>query len=423
MTMSEKERGRIAALIIKRIKGRTDAVEDGRLETWAALSAENRQLLDEMLETDTLIRQLLQYKKPDLPAAWEKLVLKIPALRSVPGPRPVSTHRWRIGRRHWMAIAAVIVVAAALGIYLNYSSSRPPAAGQPPDHATAKDASPAMSAAHTNDLMPAVQKLTITLPGGDSLDVVSVPEKGMVIYDHLSIRRGGIGTLVYDQTSAASAKGAENKVATPSGGWYNIVLPDGTRVRLNPASSLRFPTSFGWKERKVILTGEAYFEVAHKTSAPFTVLVKKAQDMVSITAKGTSFNVTAYVDDGFIRTTMLQGNVSIKDPASATPINVRAGQQYVQYLDGNNDLQNRVDTLQAVGWKSDLFVFKGESLPEVMRQISRWYDAKVEYRETPVMRIALRSPRSGPLSGLLKMIEEIGDVHFKIEDHRIIVSH
>lgn len=420
--MSEKERRRISELIVKSIKGQNTDLENGALEAWADISEGNRRLLDEMLDRDVLMRQLLEYKAPDLSAAWEDLIVKIPTLRPVPEPRSAAVYHWYTGVRRWIAIAAGILIVAAFSIWIYYSSFRPPAAGPPPEHVKTKDVRPAVSMIHNHDLPPAINKLMITLPGGDSLDAAAVPEKGMIIYDNMSIHSQGEGTLAFVQKGAFRGKQSDNKLTTPPGGWYTVLLPDGTKVRLNAASSLSFKTSFGRKERKVRLTGEAYFEVAHKPS-PFIVEVEKAKDIQDIMAMGTCFNVSAYKDDDFIKTTMLQGKVRVRDPAQSAPIDLHPGQQYLQYLDGSSQVQNEVDTSQAVGWKNEMFVFKGESLPEVMRQVSRWYGATVVYQSMPdSMRIATRISRRRPLSRLLETIAGLGGVYFTIEDHRIIVS-
>ncbi|HVW63228.1 MAG TPA: FecR domain-containing protein [Puia sp.] len=423
--MLEMQRRRISMLIVKKINRRTNPQENMELEEWAGLSESNRRLLNELLDKDTLMTQLLAFKKPDLSAAWEKLVVRIPVLQSVPGPNaiPVNLERgWSTDGRRWWAFAAVLLIVAGIIAYYTYHSSSKAPSVITSDQVTRNGGAAVVSSSHKHDLPPAGHKLKITLPGGDSLDAANVPEKGMVIYDNMSIRSQGEGTLVYDQKGMTRVKLSDNKVTTPPGGWYTVILPDGTKVRLNAASSLSFKTSFGRNERKVRLRGEAYFEVAHKPS-PFIVEIEKARDLVDITATGTCFNVTAYKDDDFVRTTMLRGNVRISDPAQTASVGLHAGQQYLQYLDGKNQLQNEIDTLQAVGWKNDMFVFKGESLPEVMRQISRWYDATVVYQSTPdSMRIAAKGSRRRPLSSLLERIAGLGGVHFTIEDHRIIVS-
>lgn len=425
MTMSEKERGRIVALIIKRIKGRTDAVEDGKLEAWAGLTTDNRRLLDELLDTDSLIRQLLQYEKPDLSVAWQKMTVKIPALASVPQP-DISTPPMKIAwlrnhRNRWGIAAAVAVIAG--GAYF-YTHRNTPAVAPQGDIARETSGHQEKAGPAAYYFQPASYRLTVAVRNITTLDAAGVPEKGMSLYEDLFIRRQGQDTLVYERLPAGQAPGnpTMNTVSTPKGGWYNVVLPDGSKVRLNAESSLDFMTTFGSRERTVTLQGEAYFEVTHAQPAPFIVKVKRAEDTVRISAEGTAFNVKAYKDDGYIKTSLVNGRLQVADPRQPLPARIHPGEEYLQYPDGVNRRSTPADIQAAIAWKDGKFNFSETPLQDVMRQIGRWYDADIVFRDQPEMKVNMEVSRKDPLTEVLKSIQTIGPVHFAIEGKKIIVS-
>ncbi len=427
MTMSEKERGRLVTLIIKRIKGRTDAAEDGRLEAWAALSTDNRRMLNELLDTDTLIRQLLQYEKPDLSDAWQKLTLKIPALASVPRPgaaaSPIINGKVHRSRSWWGIAAAAAVAVVAGGVYL-YIHRDTPAVAPPRDVARETSNHQEKAGPTAYFFQPASYKLTVAVRDVTTLDAASVPKKGMSLYGDLFIRRQGQDTLVYEHLLAGQAPGRPtvNTVSTPKGGWYNVVLPDGSKVRLNAASSLDFMTTFGPRERTVTLQGEAYFEVTHAQPAPFIVKVKRAGDTVKISAEGTTFNVKAYKDDGYIKTSLVDGRLQVADPRQRVVARIHPGEEYLQYENGINRRLMPDDIQAAIAWKNGRFNFSEAPLQDVMRQIGRWYDADIVFRDNPEMKVNMEVSSKDPLAEVLKSIQTIGPVHFAIEGKKIIVS-
>nr|WP_281358878.1 FecR family protein [Sphingobacterium prati] len=200
------------------------------------------------------------------------------------------------------------------------------------------------------------------------------------------------------------------ELTTPLGGMYQITLPDGTKVWLNAASSLKYPMSFAKNERKVILLGEAFFEVTKDNSRPFKVLSKGQE----IEVLGTAFNVNAYPENTMIKTTLITGKVKLSNDNHATlPIYLKPGQQSANTNSGNIRVAN-VDTAPFTAWKDGLFYFDETPLPDALQQIGRWYNVEVRYKaEVPQTHFYGRIKRSKPLREVLEVLEE-GGLHFEL---------
>ena len=207
-----------------------------------------------------------------------------------------------------------------------------------------------------------------------------------------------------------------NTITTPRGGQYQVTLADGTRVWLNAESSLRFPTAFAGRERSVELTGEAYFEVKADKDKPF--LVKAGQTETRVL--GTNFNIMAYSDEGAVKTTLLEGAVSMGQGTRSAML--RPGEQG-QYDDGKGVIATRaVNTRAVVAWKDGYYFFDRTPMKNVMRQIARWYDVNIVYQgAAPEDEIVGKLPRTADVKEVLHIMELIG-IHFKIEGKTIVVQ-
>jgi transmembrane sensor len=220
------------------------------------------------------------------------------------------------------------------------------------------------------------------------------------------------GNISYDATPVArNSTVMTNTIATPRGGQYQVILPDGSKAWLNAASSLTFPTSFSGDKREVHVTGEAYFEVAKDVARPF--LVKAGN--VSITVLGTSFDISNYNDEP-IKTTLVGG--AVKVTGGNRSVLLKPGQQAKA---SGEDLQlvAKADTQSIVAWKDGDFRFRGASIDEVMRQLSRWYDIQVVFvGDTPQQALTAVVSRNLPASQVLKALALSG-YHFKVDRNRI----
>jgi len=265
-----------------------------------------------------------------------------------------------------------------------------------------------------NDAAPGSNKATLTLADGSSI-ILDDARDGAIS------QQGGakvikLGGKVFYRTTGSTSEIEYNTITTPRGGQYQVELPDGSRVWINAASSLRFPTSFSGKERRVEIDGEAYFEVAKNKSMPFIVQVKDAEVQVL----GTHFDVMAYDEEGYVNTTLLEGSVKFVSGGKISLL--KPGQQSQLSRDGQMKLISDVDIDKVMAWKNGLFVFDNSDLESVMRQLSRWYDIDVIYRtRNAATSFVGEIPRTSKLSDVLKVFELTSKLRFEIEGKKLIV--
>jgi ferric-dicitrate binding protein FerR (iron transport regulator) len=231
------------------------------------------------------------------------------------------------------------------------------------------------------------------------------------------------GQLTYDLTRNAVDKIVYNTMTTPKGRQFQLTLPDGTQVWLNAASSLRYPTVFTGMERKVEVTGEAYFEVAKNIKIPFRVNVNNKAEIVVL---GTHFNVSAYENEKSLNTTLLEGRVSIQANQKIQPnVILQPGQQAQinQQTATGIKVVNEVDVDKVMAWRNGVFNFEGATLDEVMKQLERWYDIEVVYEKgIPNTTFFGKISRLNNLQELLTILEK-SNVRFRLEaDRRLIVT-
>ncbi len=276
------------------------------------------------------------------------------------------------------------------------------------------------------DVAPVAEKHSVVSPGGDHA-FLTMSDGSTIVLD--SIRDGKFqqgntkinkqnGVLIYraSASSKSTAPVSFNTLTTPRGGEYQVVLPDGSKVWLNAASSLHFPTAFAGNQREVELTGEAYFEVTRNKDKPFRV---KVGDM-RINVLGTQFNVNAYADADAIKASLLEG--SIKITKGNTSDLLRPGEQAVLNKKGDGIEIRNPDMEEVIAWKNGLFQFDGADISTIMRQIGRWYDVEIVYAgKPPERRFEGKISREAQLSDVLKILE-LSTVKFTVEGKRIIVQ-
>jgi len=223
-----------------------------------------------------------------------------------------------------------------------------------------------------NVIAPGGNKAILTLANGRQIVLTNARNGKLAEEMNTAIDKTADGSLVYHgQAATENTAQLYNTMATPRGGQYHLTLADGTNVWLNSASSIKYPTDFTGNERKVELTGEAYFEVAHNAAKPFRI-VSNGQ-MVEVL--GTHFNINAYPDENEIKTTLLQGSVKIK--VADKSYLLKPGEQST-LRNGNVNVAT-ADINEAIGWKNGIFYFNDAGIESVMRQLSRWYDVDVKY--------------------------------------------
>lgn len=310
-------------------------------------------------------------------------------------PLPVKrrTGIWRV------AVAAMVLVLAGTSalLIMKYSSHR---GGNAPQVAK-------------GEILPGRNRAILTLTDGSNIELDSAAKGTLTRQGASAVMKMNNGQLAYNLVNNTAADVAYNTVTTPRGGQYQVVLPDGTKVWLNAASSLYFPTSFTGKERIVKVTGEAYFEVARKEDQPFKVLTQGME----VKVLGTHFNVNAYADETAINTTLIEGKVMVSHQGKNVLIN--PGQQ-AQVAEGIRVIQHAdIETLMA--WKDGRFSYNNMDLKTIMRQISRWYDVDVIFEDKIADSYSMEMSRDVPLSKLLQFMELSGGAHFVINERKVIV--
>ncbi|PST82886.1 anti-sigma factor [Pedobacter yulinensis] len=312
------------------------------------------------------------------------------------------------GRRPWKGYrfaAAAAVVFAMVGLFMIYRSS--PVGADSHRRSTAR-------------ILPGGNHAVLTLANGKKMILDSVSSGVVLEQGGLRISKSKDGLLTYSvqsQAGPAASSPAYNTISTPRGGQYRVNLPDGTQVWLNAASSLRFPVSFAKSERRVDLSGEAYFEVSKDASRPFLVATSRQQ----VRVLGTHFNVTAYEEESRELTTLLEGRVRVERGQDQWLM--KPGQQ-LSNQPGNVTVRSLPDAEQAIAWKNGIFSFDQESLYDIMNKIARWYNVSVEYRgDFRDRHYGGNISRFSDVSEVLQTMQLTGTVKFKIEGRRIIVMH
>lgn len=309
----------------------------------------------------------------------------------------------------WRNIAAsVVVLIIGIGAYLYFHQ---PSAPQDTTQQEEK----------RQDIMPGGNKAVLTLVNGQKIVLDSSNIGLLSMQGNTKVIKLKSGSLAYrslqttdgEQSSGRTPNIAGvtqyNTLAVPLGGTYQLTLSDGTKVWLNAGSTIRYPIAFNEKERKVNITGEAYFEVAHNEKLPFKVSV----DGEVIEDLGTRFNVNAYADEPAMKVTLLEGAVKVRNKI------LEPGEQAL-IKDNNLKILKEVNVSNVVAWKEGYFAFDNATLAMVMRKLARWYDIKVIYKQginSNKQSFSGRIGRNLTLSQVLTGLRQT-KAHFKIKPDR-----
>jgi transmembrane sensor len=317
-----------------------------------------------------------------------------------PGLRKPATIRMRSWIKYAAAAALLLMVAGSY--YFFSTNGKQSGNDQLSNNNTATQAGPS----HKN-------KAILTLSNGEEIVLDASVNGKLAQQKGATVIKPADGQIIYQQQDSlpASQQTTEfNTVATPRGGEYTITLPDGTKVWLNAASSITFPTAFRGTDRTVTIQGEAFLDVAKNASQPFRVKVRDA----IIDVLGTQFNVNAYHDEPVSRTTLLEGSIRLTKGAESKIL--KPGQQVIfRERDQTLTLAANADTEQVIAWKNGAFDFRNQDLESVMKQVSRWYNMDIAYEgRKPAVKILGMMGRDTDLNTLLKSLELTSGVRFKV---------
>jgi transmembrane sensor len=382
-------RDRLLSLIIKRLDEELPPEEILELNEWGNECAANRQVLNIVNNESKLAAEIQEWQKIDPSLGYSRW-------RDLVRARQKSLVRRIAG---WSTAAAAIIAAGIIGV----------------THKTSRLSPPAQLMANVHPVPPGRNTATLTLANGQRL-LLDNAAKDIGRQGNAEVVKLDSRSLAYS-VKAGNAAGpmAYNVLTTPRAGQYQVILPDGSHAWLNNLSSLRYPTTFRGKNRRVELTGEAYFEIAKDGSKPFIVGVN-GEDVEVL---GTSFNIMAYIDEESTQTTLVSGTVRVKAGQSA--VTLRPDEQAKGSKAGDLKILEDVPSQDIISWKDGFFYFGRASFTEVMRQLSRWYDVDVRYEgPVPDLEFGGKIDRSLPLNDLLNFLDK-NKVHLRLEGRTLVV--
>lgn len=274
-------------------------------------------------------------------------------------------------------------------------------------------------AVRTAAIVQGGDKAILTLSDGSIISLTDKQDGNISNQPGITITKTADGEIVY-KTQEVLAENTNsinqekyNTITTPRGGKFSVVLPEGTRIWLNAASSISYAANFS--ERSVILTGEAYFEVAKNKGKPFKVVTGNQ----TLEVLGTHFNISSYPDEPLIKTTLIEGSVRVNGKGEAI---LKPGEQSQTNHNADSFSIVNIDPDAEIAWKNNLFFFENESIKEIMLQIARWYDVEVVYKDNVSHKKVWGSiTRFSEISKVLDILELTGKIHFKVEGRRITV--
>lgn len=303
---------------------------------------------------------------------------------------------------NWKMIAASVIMILAVGSFFYFGKHKLPGLA---------------SNQQTKEIKPGGNNAVLILGDGSEINLNNIKNGEVAMQAGIKVEKRADGQLIYTivKNTETGNKGLFNTIQTPIGGQYRINLPDGSLVWLNAASSLRYPITFSSDERKVELTGEAYFEIAKDKSKPFRVV----SNQQTVEVLGTHFNINSYEDEDNTKTTLLEGSVKIFAGANKETVVLTPGQQ--SQVKAHSINVKDVEASEAAAWKDGYFVFNAESIPSAMRKIARWYDLEITYEGDINQDLAGSVSRFTNVSEVLKTLELTGLVHFKIDGRKVKV--
>ncbi|SEW35234.1 FecR family protein [Chitinophaga arvensicola] len=398
----------IAGLIGKYLDDSLNDEERIALEEWVNASGNNRDLFAAITDRQQLRANVKRFYAYDTDRISRKISAQIPEFGMPSAPQ---VHRIHFLRKWGWAAAAAFLIGGSVSLWMKHN----------------KKTQPAIVASQTMNIAPGSQGAILTLADGREV-VLDSMASGVVAHQSGTSVVLSNGNLVYDGAGENTAEIQYNKMTTPKGRQFQLTLPDGTRVWLNAASSIRYPITFTGNERRVEISGEVCFDVVKDVDVPFRVTINN--NKASIEVLGTLFNVNAYENENAIQTTLLNGSVrvGIPSPTHTAGVILKPGQQAViRNAIGVHTPEEKITVLndpeieKIMAWKNGLFNFEGANLEEVMRQLERWYNIDVVYENgIPNIQFMGEMSRQIPLTDLLEILRRT-EVDFRVEGRKLIV--
>ncbi len=373
--------------IIKFLKNELSAEERKDFELWRSSNLQNEALVQSFKDTASVQQEVNYLHQVDVAQGLDRVLRQIGTKKQ---PKFLS-----LSRVMWYSSAAVILITLGVAVY-HFVPTQFPLTTVP------------LAQTVKNDIMPGAEKAIFQMADGSSVDL----SKSSL---HLTQKDGTVigakdGIIVYKSTKGN--KGGYNLLRTPRAGEYRMVLDDGTRVWLNASSSLRFPASFNKSERRVELTGEGYFEVAHNKSLPFVVRFNNTE----VKVLGTHFNISSYGAES--KTTLIEGSVVVTKGSKEETL--KPGDQAVV---GATVTVQPADTYKSIAWKEGVFYFNEDQMTDILDQVARWYDVKIVYKGNPnAKRYSGNIRRQATLNQVLEMLNVVSGAEFTLQNRTVTVD-
>ncbi len=386
---------RLALLIKKHLDQTLTSEESVEMESLRLEVPDHDRWFDNLTAPDEVVTGLNEIESVNVDRGWERLQAAMKAEEQPSTTRNILS-RWKL--------AAVLTGAILItGILLWQLAG------------TGKSAtSPTPAEQLTELIKPGQDKAYLILADGREILLDSAGNGNLAVQGSTRVVKQG-DFISYKNSDPAPAP-VYNTIRTPRGGQFKLELSDGSRVWLNAASSLRFPTTFSGDKRIVELSGEAYFEVRSDAAQPFTVAVGP----LKVNATGTRFNINAYTDEAGILTSLAEGMVEVKSDLSVRTL--KPEQEVLASANGTISPVRTADLETRLAWTNGKFVFNGADVPSIMRQLGRWYDVEVSY-SGPVRAETFTGmvSRQSDISRVLRIMEA-GGIKFRIEKNKIMVE-
>ncbi|MEJ2884785.1 FecR family protein [Pedobacter sp. GR22-6] len=384
------QREEIAQLVQRYLNDTATAEELERLNDWYHSASEDNQVWFAEVRNEEALLRVAMYSR----------IAKQLGIEEVPGNR--GTRLWP-----WMGVAAAAALATIVFGLWFFTGDRE-ILKQVQDDVV------------WNDIAPGKSGATITLSTGEVIQL-SEAKKGVIVDPtSLTYDDGSKGTDFSLKTETT----VQMTASTAKGQTYEFSLSDGTHVFLNSDSKIKFPAQFSGKERRIFLQGEAYFVVKHNEQQPFRVESKGADGKSQVVEDiGTEFNINAYADESSIKTTLVEGEAAVYAGAGpkSSAVSLKPKQQ-ASFANARIAIK-AIDPEEAIAWKNGDFIFRDESLENIMQQVARWYDVEVVYSEEKLKSIKLGGfvSRDKPISAVLRMMSLTKRVKFEVKGKQIKV--
>ena len=373
-------------LIVNYLRGELDEAQQKELNEWLKISR-NQELFDRIVSKENILNKSFEQDTFNQEKAW-------------------STIDGKIGKttnyRKWLSYAAVILLPLAIGfIILNQETEYE------------------AGLAEVQTIKPGGSNAVIYFSNGEIVDLKKDTSSLIRSQENLLVERDSNRLRINDDELNASKVAKMNRIVTPIGGEYQVELPDGTKVWLNADSYLEFPSKFADNERRVIVKGELYFDVAKNKYWPFIV----ESNGMKLKVLGTEFNLRAYCDESEMVSTLVEGSVLVSN-SFGNQVILRPGRQ-VSVNISSKAMQEKQANIKAVtAWKNGRFIFDNQRIEDIMYDLARWYDVKIFFANSKVKnkRFSVDVPRYGEIESILTLIEGTGEISFTINKNVITVK-